>query len=61
MEEFDWGRAGIADRYQDIALAIRSIGYNFGNAYVQAFLDAYGLTAVDEAKVHYYQLMDEFF
>jgi aminoglycoside phosphotransferase len=57
----DWGRAGIADRYQDIALAIRSIGYNFGNAYVQAFLDAYGLTAVDEAKVHYYQLMDEFF
>lgn len=57
----DWGRAGIADRYQDIALAIRSIGYNFGNAYVQVFLDAYGLTAVDEAKVHYYQLMDEFF
>lgn len=57
----DWGRAGIADRYQDIALAIRSIGYNFGNAYVQAFLDAYGLSELDEAKVHYYQLMDEFF
>ncbi|MZQ83500.1 APH(3') family aminoglycoside O-phosphotransferase [Paenibacillus sp. 5J-6] len=57
----DWGRAGIADRYQDIALAIRSIGYNFGNEHVQTFLDAYGLTALDEAKVHYYQLMDEFF
>lgn len=57
----DWGRAGIADRYQDIALAIRSIGYNFGHEHVQTFLDAYGLTALDEVKVHYYQLMDEFF
>lgn len=57
----DWGRAGIADRYQDIALAIRSIRYNFGQGHVQTFFDAYGLTALDEAKVHYYQLMDEFF
>ncbi|MEC0271079.1 APH(3') family aminoglycoside O-phosphotransferase [Paenibacillus anseongense] len=57
----DWGRAGMADRYQDIALAIRSIRYNFGHEYVQTFLDAYGMPTLDEAKVHYYQLLDEFF
>ena len=57
----DWGRAGIADRYQDIVLAIRSIRYNFGDEYVQTFLDAYGMTTLDEDKVYYYQLMDEFF
>ncbi|NOV00094.1 APH(3') family aminoglycoside O-phosphotransferase [Paenibacillus planticolens] len=57
----DWGRAGVADRYQDLALAIRSIEYNFGNEHVQTFIHAYGLTELDEAKVHYYQLMDEFF
>lgn len=57
----DWGRAGLADRYQDLALAIRSIRYNFGQEHVQTFLDAYGLEELDEAKVHYYQLMDEFY
>ncbi|SDP06533.1 Phosphotransferase enzyme family protein [Paenibacillus sp. yr247] len=57
----DWGRAGVADRYQDLALAIRSIKYNFGNEYIYAFLDNYGLTELDESKVIYYQLMDEFF
>ncbi|MBP1966805.1 APH(3') family aminoglycoside O-phosphotransferase [Paenibacillus aceris] len=57
----DWGRAGVADRYQDLALAIRSIGYNFGSEHVQTFLNAYGLKELDETKVQYYQLMDEFF
>jgi aminoglycoside phosphotransferase len=57
----DWGRAGIADRYQDIALAIRSITYNFGEQQVGYFLEAYGLPELDESKVSYYQLLDEFF
>ncbi|TJY41794.1 aminoglycoside 3'-phosphotransferase [Cohnella pontilimi] len=57
----DWGRAGVADRYQDIALAVRSIRYNFGEEYVATFLDVYGITQLDESKVSYYQLMDEFF
>ncbi|MGG1552245.1 APH(3') family aminoglycoside O-phosphotransferase [Paenibacillus ferrarius] len=57
----DVGRAGIADRYQDLALAIRSIRYNFGDPHVQTFVEAYGLDKLDEAKVSFYQLMDEFF
>jgi aminoglycoside phosphotransferase len=57
----DLGRAGVADRYQDLALAIRSITYNFGNEHIHAFLNEYSLTELDESKVHYYQLLDEFF
>jgi aminoglycoside phosphotransferase len=57
----DWGRAGIADRYQDLALAARSIEYNFGAEWVQPFFDAYGITEIDQAKVAFYKLLDEFF
>jgi len=57
----DWGRAGVADRYQDIALAARSIDYNFGAAWIKPFYDAYGLSEVDGAKVAFYKLLDEFF
>lgn len=57
----DWGRAGVADRYQDLALAIRSIKYNFGNEHIHTFLEHYGLTELDESKILYYQFMDEFF
>lgn len=57
----DWGRAGIADRYQDLALHTRSILYNFGTGWAHHFLYAYGLNAVDEAKLAFYRLLDEFF
>ena len=57
----DWGRAGVADKYQDLALAIRSISSNFGKEYVHFFLVGYGIADLDESKVDYYQLMDEFF
>ncbi len=56
----DWGRAGIADRCQDLALAARSIDYNFGAEWVKPFFEAYGVTA-DAAKVAFYRLLDEFF
>lgn len=56
----DWGRAGIADRYQDLALAVRSIVYNFGQEQVKRFLDEYGIKQLDEDRVYYYQLLDEF-
>lgn len=57
----DWSRAGVADRYTDLALAARSLAYNFGPGYEPLFWDAYGLEEVDAAKVTYYQLLDEFF
>lgn len=57
----DWGRAGIADRYQDLALAARSLRYNFGSGWEPHLFDAYGLTDVDKAKLAYYQLLDEMF
>ena len=57
----DWGRAGIADRYQDLALAERSLRFNFGPGWERCLFDAYGLTHVDEAKLAYYRLLDEMF
>lgn len=57
----DWGRAGVSDRYQDLALVIRSIYYNFGKEYIPFFLKEYGVKEFDESKIFYYQLMDEFF
>ncbi|MBB6671644.1 APH(3') family aminoglycoside O-phosphotransferase [Cohnella nanjingensis] len=58
----DLGRAGVADRYQDIALAIRSLRHNFGSdAYAELFAASYGLAELDREKVDYYILLDELF
>lgn len=57
----DWSRAGVADRYQDLALAARSLAHNFGPGYEPLLWEAYGLERPDVAKVGYYQLLDEFF
>lgn len=59
----DWGRAGVADRYQDLALAERSITWNIGQEWVGPFFAAYGLGEheMDLAKIRFYKLLDEFF
>lgn len=57
----DCSRCGRADRYQDLALAARSINSNFGGHFATEFFDAYGIDNVDAEKVSYYQLVDEFF
>jgi aminoglycoside 3'-phosphotransferase II len=57
----DCGRAGKADRYQDLALAARSVAYNLGTPWVGALWQAYGLERPDEAKLAFYTLLDEFF
>lgn len=57
----DWGKGGYADRYQDLAIAARSITYNLGFEYVPIFLKEYGMDHVDEAKMEFFQFMDEFF
>ena len=57
----DCGRAGVADRHQDLALGVRSIRYNFGEHWVAPFLEAYGLAHPREEKLRFFTLLDEFF
>ena len=57
----DCGNAGIADRYQDLALCARSVADNFGDEWVRPLFARYGLDSVDQDKLAYYQLLDEFF
>ena len=56
----DVGRLGVADRWQDLAIACRSIVYNCGPAYLEGFLSAYG-TRWDAARYRYYCALDELF
>lgn len=57
----DCGRAGVADRYQDLALAVRSITHNLGRGWVRPFLSAYGLPHPQPERLRFYTLLDEFF
>jgi len=57
----DCGNAGIADPYQDLALCARSVAHNLGEEWVPVLFARYGLDRVDEQKLAYYQLLDEFF
>ena len=56
----DWSRAGIADRYKDIALVIRSLRWNLAEELEGDFFDAYGISEPDAAKIAFYMLLDEF-
>ena len=56
----DWGRAGVADRYKDIALVVRSLERNTGEHRTLGFFEAYGLSSPDADKIEYYKLLDEF-
>ena len=66
----DLGKMGPADRWQDIAIAIRSLEHNFSGKYTdgkkiydfkpQMLLDELGV-AWDEKKYRYYILLDELF
>ncbi len=56
----DWGHAGVADRYRDIALVVRSLESNTGEDLAHMFFDAYGLSSRDAERVEYYKLLDEF-
>ena len=57
----DLGRAGVADRYNDLAIASRSIAYNLGEEYAAQFFEVYGIEKVDWEKIEYYRAMDELF
>ena len=66
----DLGKMGPADRWQDIAIAIRSLDHNFNGKYTggkkifdfcpQMLIDELGV-AWDEEKYRYYILLDELF
>jgi aminoglycoside phosphotransferase len=56
----DWARAGIADPYRDIALLARSVKFNFGAEWLPLLFESLGIEP-DHDKLHFYQLLDEFF
>lgn len=49
----DLGRLGVGDRWADLAPALLSLGWNFGDGFQDAFLDGYGI-ARDAAKQAFY-------
>lgn len=57
----DLGRAGVADRHQDIALCARSLAYNLSEEWVPLLFETYGPQHIDPEKIDYYKLLDEFF
>lgn len=56
----DAGRVGIADRYQDLAIAWNCLG-EFGGALQERFLQTYGITEPDWRKLQFYLMLDELF
>jgi aminoglycoside phosphotransferase len=56
----DWAEAGVADKYQDLALLSRSVRDNFGAVYEEKVFDVYGIEP-DREKIYFYRLLDEFF
>lgn len=56
----DLGRAGVADRYHDLAILSNSFA-EFGPELRQVLFDAYGLGALDARKLEFHLLLDECF
>lgn len=56
----DLGRAGIADRYQDLAIAWNCLG-EFDGSLQRRFLQTYGIQEPDTRKLRFHLMLDEFF
>jgi len=56
----DCARLGISDRWQDLALACRSLEFNGGKAFVNDLLAAYG-AEFDAERYEFYCALDEMF
>jgi aminoglycoside phosphotransferase len=58
----DLGRFGLADRYQDLAIFLRSAKRNHPHIDAPALLrEHYPLAQIDETACEFYRLLDEFF
>lgn len=57
----DCGRVGLADKYQDLALASRNIEALFGPKLTDQFFIEYGEPDPNLAKIDYYRILDELF
>ena len=55
----DLGLLGIADRWADLALASRSLDWNYGPGWQDEFFAAYGVERDEERIAHYRALSDE--
>ncbi len=55
-----WAEAGIAFRYQDIALLARNVGYNFGEQWIPFVFECSEIEP-DWEKIEFYKLLDKFF
>lgn len=56
----DVGRAGIADRYQDLAILWHCLR-DFGPAAQQRLFASYGINQLDDRKLHFHLMLDELF
>ncbi|SCL39608.1 kanamycin kinase [Micromonospora pallida] len=60
----DVDRVGVADRWSDLALALYNIAeddvWGYGQPHADHFLRRYGCTTVNQQKLTYFQLLDEF-
>ena len=57
----DVDRLGTADRYNDLAIATRSLARHWHPRYAEQFLLDYGVTQPDTSKIAFFRLLDEFF
>ncbi len=56
----DVGRAGVADRYQDLAILWNAVG-EFGSHLRDRLISAYGIVRVDQRKLRFHLMLDELF
>ncbi|MEV7229984.1 APH(3') family aminoglycoside O-phosphotransferase [Polymorphospora sp. NPDC051019] len=57
----DVARLGVADRHSDLALVTRDLAGEWHPYHAARFLTRYGPSRTDQAKIDFFQLLDEFF
>jgi aminoglycoside 3'-phosphotransferase-2 len=56
----DWDRAGVSDRYADLAMGAKVVADEVSVELVPLFFEAYGVPRPDPLRLDYYQLLAEF-